>query len=238
MLSRDWVPHDAMRDTDTSYDSLLAGAFGPTILIDPGKDLILATTSEACILLEDDLSGAHFAPYIAEGLDTFVVFLAEVEHRGTAWTRKVTLQTASLTHLECEITGRDFQFDGRPLLLLHVLDLASLERRAAEVAAGNLYNGGLLEWQRAQRFFSDLERENQLILDAAGEGIYGVNADGKTTFVNRAAQEMLGWTSQDLLGHDIHSKIHHVGAESRNIISHCLGTLLKIELPFRKCTHP
>jgi len=57
--------------------------------------------------------------------------------------------------------------------------------------------------------FAELERQNQLILNAAGEGIYGVNADGKTTFVNRAAQEMLGWTTQDLLGRDIHSVIHH-----------------------------
>jgi PAS domain S-box-containing protein len=36
-----------------------------------------------------------------------------------------------------------------------------------------------------------------------------VNADGKTTFVNRAAQEMLGWTTEDLLGRDIHNMIHH-----------------------------
>ena len=36
-----------------------------------------------------------------------------------------------------------------------------------------------------------------------------MNADGKTTFVNRAAQEMLGWTDEDLLGEDIHTKIHH-----------------------------
>jgi len=198
-----------MLDTDTSYDSILTGAFGPTILIDPSRDLILAATSEARTLLADDLAGAHFAPYIAKGLDAFVVFLTEVEHRGTAWTRQVTLQNANQIHLDCEITGRNFQHEGLPLLLLHMLDLEALECRATDVAAGKLYNGGLLEWQRAQSFFSDLERENQLILDAAGEGIYGVNADGKTTFVNRAAQEMLGWTSEDLLGHDIHSKIHH-----------------------------
>ena len=66
-----------------------------------------------------------------------------------------------------------------------------------------------MEWKRAQTFFADLERQNQLILNAAGEGIYGVNAEGKTTFLNRAAQEMLGWTAADLLGQDIHSVIHH-----------------------------
>ena len=39
----------------------------------------------------------------------------------------------------------------------------------------------------ADAAFGRIERENQLILRAAGEGIYGVNAEGKTTFVNPAA---------------------------------------------------
>ena len=54
--------------------------------------------------------------------------------------------------------------------------------------------GGIAAWQRVERVFQDIERENQLILRAAGEGIYGVNAEGKTTFVNPAAERMLGWT--------------------------------------------
>ncbi len=72
-----------------------------------------------------------------------------------------------------------------------------------------LHRGGLIEWKRAHQFFSELEHQNQLILNAAGEGIYGVNAEGKTTFLNRAAQEMLGWTAEDLLGKPIHDIIHH-----------------------------
>lgn len=158
---------------------------------------------------DDALTGSHFARFVAAGMETFVVFLTEVEHRGTAWTRRVTLQSADQTPLRCEITGRALHHDGKDKFLLHILDLEALEQHEAEVAAGNIYHGGLIEWQRAQSFFADLERENQLILNAAGEGIYGVNADGKTTFVNRAAQEMLGWTTEDLLGHDIHAKIHH-----------------------------
>lgn len=199
-----------MLDHDTHFDSFLAGAFGATILIDLGQDRILAATPEAGALLGDDaLTGSQFARFIASGMETFVVFIAEVQHRGTAWTRQVTLQNADETHLRCEITGRALQSDDRDILLLHALNLDTLEQHAAEVEARNIYNGGLIEWQRAQSFFADLERENQLILNAAGEGIYGVNADGKTTFVNRAAQEMLGWTNEDLLGHDIHTKIHH-----------------------------
>ena len=210
-----------MLDTDPPLDSFLAGAIGPTILIHLGRDQILAATKEAETLLGDDaLTGSHFARFVAAGMETFVVFITEVQHRGTAWTRQVTLQNADQSPLQCEVTGRAIHHDGQDMLLLHVLDLETLEQHAAEVEAGKIYNGGLMEWQRAQSFFADLERENQLILNAAGEGIYGVNADGKTTFVNRAAQEMLGWTTQDLLGHDIHAKIHHHHLNGEQYPSH------------------
>ena len=210
-----------MLDTDAPYDSFLVGAFGPTILIDLGQDIILAATPEARSLFgDDDLTGSHFARFVAAGMETFVVFITEVQHRGSAWTRHVTLQSADHTSLQCEVTGRALHHAGRDLLLLHLLDLETLEEHTAEVEAGNIYRGGLIEWQRAQNFFADLERENQLILNAAGEGIYGVNADGKTTFVNRAAQEMLGWTSRDLLGHDIHAKIHHHHLNGEKYHSH------------------
>jgi PAS domain S-box-containing protein len=61
----------------------------------------------------------------------------------------------------------------------------------------------------ANAAFGRIERENQLILRAAGEGIYGVNADGQTTFVNPAAERMLGWSAEDLVGRDMHSIVHH-----------------------------
>ncbi|MFK7875575.1 MAG: sigma-54 interaction domain-containing protein [Paracoccaceae bacterium] len=198
-----------MQNTGLSYESYLAGAFGPTLLIDLKKDLVLAATPDACALFENpNLVGTPFAGFIANGMDAFVVFIAEAQYRGTAWTRRVALQSAAQRTLETEITGRVLEGDA-PMLLLHLLDLEGLAAHATEVAAGNFYKGGLMEWQRAQSFFADLERENQLILNAAGEGIYGVNTDGKTTFVNRAAQEMLGWTTEDLLGRDIHTMIHH-----------------------------
>ncbi len=210
-----------MLDADRSYDSFLAGAFGPTVLIDLSRDTVLAATAEAATLFGDlDLVGSHFAQFVAEGMDNFVVFIAEVQHRGQAWTRGVQLQTLGLETLQSEITGRTLAAEDHNLLLLHILDLAGIEQHATQAAASQLYNGGLVEWQRAQGFFADLERENQLILNAAGEGIYGVNADGKTTFVNRAAQEMLGWTTEDLLGHNIHAKIHHHHLNGEHYPSH------------------
>ncbi|MBF0391919.1 MAG: PAS domain S-box protein, partial [Alphaproteobacteria bacterium] len=39
-----------------------------------------------------------------------------------------------------------------------------------------------------------------VILDSVSEGIYGIDSDGRTTFVNRAATRMLGWTREEMLG--------------------------------------
>ncbi|MFT5765072.1 MAG: PAS domain S-box-containing protein [Saprospiraceae bacterium] len=54
-----------------------------------------------------------------------------------------------------------------------------------------------------------LERRNQLILDSAGEGIYGLDKQGHTTFVNEAAVNMVGWELEDLIGKSQHAVLHH-----------------------------
>jgi PAS domain S-box-containing protein len=52
-----------------------------------------------------------------------------------------------------------------------------------------------------------------IILDAAGEGIFGLDADGCTTFVNAAAAELTGWQREDLLGRHQHDFLHHSRAD-------------------------
>ncbi|MDZ4340344.1 MAG: PAS domain-containing sensor histidine kinase [candidate division NC10 bacterium] len=50
---------------------------------------------------------------------------------------------------------------------------------------------------------------NARILAAAGEGIYGLDAQGLTTFVNPAAARMIGWEAKDLIGKPMHEILHH-----------------------------
>jgi PAS domain S-box-containing protein len=54
-----------------------------------------------------------------------------------------------------------------------------------------------------------IKRQNELILEAAGEGVYGLDCEGNTTFVNPAAAAMLGWEANALLGQPMHSLLHH-----------------------------
>lgn len=53
------------------------------------------------------------------------------------------------------------------------------------------------------------ERLTELILDAAGEGVYGLDGDGLTTFVNPAAAAMLGYSAEELIGVSMHEVLHH-----------------------------
>jgi PAS domain S-box-containing protein len=54
-----------------------------------------------------------------------------------------------------------------------------------------------------------LRTMHELILDAAGEGIYGLDSKGKATFGNAATMEILGWKPEDVLGKRVHDMHHH-----------------------------
>jgi PAS domain S-box-containing protein len=48
-----------------------------------------------------------------------------------------------------------------------------------------------------------------LLLDSAGEGIFGVDLAGQVAFINPAANRMLGYGPNELIGQEVHEKIHH-----------------------------
>jgi PAS domain S-box-containing protein len=52
-------------------------------------------------------------------------------------------------------------------------------------------------------------REQALILNSAAEGIYGLDAQGVTTFANPAAARMAGYDLDALVGRALHPLIHH-----------------------------
>jgi len=61
----------------------------------------------------------------------------------------------------------------------------------------------------AEEAIERLSRQNELILNAAGEGIFGLDLQGKTTFVNPAAARMVGWSVAELIGQPMHPILHH-----------------------------
>jgi PAS domain S-box-containing protein len=55
-----------------------------------------------------------------------------------------------------------------------------------------------------------------LLLESTGEGIFGIDLAGHCTFVNRAAAQMLGWRTDQVLGCNMHALIHHTRADGRH----------------------
>ena len=62
---------------------------------------------------------------------------------------------------------------------------------------------------------TQLQTTHELILNAVGDGIYGVDTQGNTTFVNEAAAQIAGWRSEDVLGKSLHAIHHHSYPDGR-----------------------
>jgi len=67
----------------------------------------------------------------------------------------------------------------------------------------------ITERKRAEEEKFRLANHVQLLMDSTGEGIYGIDLQGKCTFINRAALEMIGYHAEEALGKNMHDLIHH-----------------------------
>ena len=48
----------------------------------------------------------------------------------------------------------------------------------------------------------------QALLEASGDGIYGITRDGRCTFVNRVAVDLFGYSQEEMVGKDMHTLVH------------------------------
>jgi PAS domain S-box-containing protein len=67
----------------------------------------------------------------------------------------------------------------------------------------------ITERKKAEQELAQLSQQNRLILDAAGEGIYGLDIDGKCTFANPVALQLLGLRAAELVGRQSHELFHY-----------------------------
>ncbi len=72
-----------------------------------------------------------------------------------------------------------------------------------------------------------LHLQNQMILDAAGEGIVGLDTSRRIVFANPAAAKMLGWPVAELVGRFWHETVHHTSEKGdplpRDACAMCAG---------------
>lgn len=67
----------------------------------------------------------------------------------------------------------------------------------------------------AEEQLRHLIRQSNSILESTGDGIYGIDLEGRVTVVNPAAAKMLGYSQEELLGRCMHDLVHHSYPDGR-----------------------
>ena len=206
----------------TAIDKISA-AYAPLamLVVDPASDALVQVNAAGLALLgceENATSLTRFSHFFGSAIALWVSFTDEVLTQGEAWSDDLSLLDLTRKHHAVEVNARALE-DGQRILLM-IQDRDQLETRRNRSEARRQHRLGHVGWERITQVFERIERQNRLILGAVGEGIYGLDAAGQTTFINPAAERILGWSAGDMVGHDAHQLFHH---------SHSDGSLFEVQ---------
>ncbi|MGA9992884.1 MAG: PAS domain S-box protein [Thiobacillaceae bacterium] len=67
----------------------------------------------------------------------------------------------------------------------------------------------ITERKEAEQAVRASEARHRSVLTALGEGVYGMDGEGRCTFANQAALAMLGFAEEEMLGQNQHKLFHH-----------------------------
>ena len=112
--------------------------------------------------------------------------------------------------------GAEGRLEGAQAVLWLVLILAAGARQALLASDNAALRRGL------ERRVSDqtadlrrLARQTEVLLSSVGDGIYGVDHEGRVTFINPSGARALGYEPHDLHGRSAHDRFHAPDADGR-----------------------
>lgn len=177
------------------------------LLIDPINNLVLQANDKAKQLfgLSDiSLKNHQVSVFFPDCLEQLIHFTQQVLIQNEAWSSNLSIKVKQETiHLEINAIRV-----GDNILMNCQNSVESFARYHQAIVESN-YQSGLTHWRKNETIFEEIERQNQLLLTAVGDGIYGVDSQGNTTFVNTAAENIIGWKREELIGKNIHEVMHH-----------------------------
>ncbi|MFT2217499.1 sigma 54-interacting transcriptional regulator [Pseudomonas putida] len=201
--------------TDTVALGLAADSAVAMLLVHPVDDRVLQANNAALDLLGctvNELPGHAFSHFLRGGIALWVSFTDEVLTQGEAWSDDLLLVGLQLRQIAVEVAASAVE-GGKIVLTVQRRDL--LEQRRNRAEARRQHRLGHVGWERISQVFERIQQQNRLILGAVGEGIYGLDTRGQTTFINPAAERILGWSAVDMIGQDAHHLFHHSHSDGR-----------------------
>lgn len=121
------------------------------------------------------------------------------------------------SHYDRAFAGESFNiiedFGQDPNRFYYEIRFNPIYNKKNEIIGVTSFSENITERLQVEKSLKDLSIHNKMILDNAAEGIYGLDLEGKTTFINPAAAKMIGWEVNDILGKNQHDLMHHTKAD-------------------------
>ncbi|MGD0731933.1 MAG: PAS domain S-box protein [Terracidiphilus sp.] len=153
-----------------------------------------AFTAETLGYRAEALTGRAITELLdAPGAVTFQDCLRTLETE-EEWQGALPLRRSDGVYRHIAFRSRRMQLPGeRPFVLSHGIDVT--------------------EQHQVEEALHLATRQRELILESVADGIYGMDLEGRLTFINPAAARVLGYTAEQLTGCDVHEVIHHSHAD-------------------------
>ena len=186
----------ALLSSEARYREVVEGSLGFvfTCSMEGHLTSLNAFTAETLGYRVEDLSGRSVTDLLdASGAAVFQDCLRTLEIEDE-WQGALPLRRSDGVYRRVAFHSRRMELRGeRPFILSHGIDVT--------------------EQHEAEEALHLATRQRELILESAGDGIYGIDLDGRLTFINQAAARALGYTLEQLAGRDVHDVIHHSHAD-------------------------
>ena len=183
---------DTLRESEARYRQIVEGSLGMVCMHDLDGVLLSVNTHGAESIGHNvaDMLGHSLADFIADDRKKgFRPYLKQIATAGEA---------QGLLHL-CHT-------DGDVRVIAYRNKLIDVPGRDKYVLG---FGVDITEQVRAEGRLRTLTRQSDSILESVGDGIFGIDLDGRITVVNSAALQMLGYKRGEVLDQNMHELIHH-----------------------------
>jgi len=186
----------ALLTSEARYKQVVENSLGfvLTCTLEGRLTSLNAFTAESLGYRLEEMTGRPLFDFISkDGLPAFAESLKTIVNTGE-FQGTIPFLRKNRTERTIAFRSRRMDLPGSPsFVLTHGMDVTEQEEAEVELDL--------------------VRRQRELILAAVDDGIYGLDLEGRLTFINPAAAKMLGYAPDELLGKDIHDLIHHSHAD-------------------------
>lgn len=174
-------------------------------LLDATRDAVVLTDLRGRILASNEIAATRFGRSLEQMIDESLYELLSPESAASLKARVAEVaRSKKPVHYEDELEGKITEHDVYPV-----------SEHKGEVSRIALFSRDVTMRKWVEDVTEQLARRNTLILESAGEGIFGLDAEGRTTFVNPVAARMHGYSPEELIGKKHHDLVHHSRPDGR-----------------------